>query len=201
MKMQLLVASTLLLSFSYKSYEPGQTLDTHMSPQEHKESGVHKLTPEEKKSLQQWINRNHYVRPGAKRYDKTYPEVSEVIGNGAYVKLSDGSIWQIHPSDRLLTQSWISAAAITVEKNGSSTYGFTLKNNLTGSSVRAEKVSTIPKYMEHSRSKHFHKEEKKNHDKTAPKKEKTSHSALENPVESASSNRPPEKRAGEYPLN
>ena len=174
-----LLLSSLFLSFSYKSYEPNQTLDTHMSPDEKQQTGVHKLNPKEKKSLLNWINQNLYVRPGAKRYDKKAPEVSEVIGNGAYVKLSDGSIWQIHPSDRLLTQSWISAAEITVEKTGGSTYNYVLKNNLTGSSVRAEKVSNIPKYLQ------------------GPKKSVEKHSPSEhNPSEKKKPGKEPSKRSG-----
>ncbi|MEM8628523.1 MAG: hypothetical protein AAGF04_00360 [Chlamydiota bacterium] len=139
--------SSTLTAFAYKSYEPNQTLDTHMSPQERQESGLHKLTPEERQALQNWINKHHYVRPGVKQYNQRAPEVSEVIGNGAFVKLSDGSIWHIHPGDRLLTQSWISAAEIGIEYKGGSNYGYILENKLTGSTVRAEKSSKIPDYF------------------------------------------------------
>ncbi|MEL7431511.1 MAG: hypothetical protein AAGI90_03155 [Chlamydiota bacterium] len=171
----LLLAASTLVGFSYKSYEPNQTLDTHMSTQEAEDTGVSRLSPEEKQALQKWINKNHYVRPGAKRQDEAPPEVSEVIGNGAYVKLSDGSIWQIHPTDRLLTQSWISAAEITVEKSGASTYSYRLKNNLTGSVVRAERVPKIPDY--------FHPPTSSPSGKKTPKKKEASpaHDVKESP--------------------
>jgi len=115
-----------------------------MTEQNATETGVSKLTPGEKKALQQWINKHHTVKPGSSK--KQQPQVSEVLVNGHYIKLSDGTIWKIHPSDTPITSSWITAANIEIVATGSDAgYPYTLTNALTGSKVQAQKVQSVPK--------------------------------------------------------
>lgn len=128
--------------FGYKSYSSPNTLDTHMTPEQEKSTGVHKLTPKERQELQRWINDNHTVNPNAKKVKR--PHISEVIGNGAYVKLSDDSIWLIHPQDRLITQSWLTPVQIIVSRSPNAQYPYALTNTLTKSEVRAAPVRKIP---------------------------------------------------------
>jgi hypothetical protein len=133
------------ISFTaYKSYSSSNnTLDTHMSPQEERSTGVHKLSPKERSELQKWINQHHYPKSGTKM--GAHPTVSEVLGNGAYVKLSDNTLWLIHPNDRALTQSWITPANIEVTRSQDTQYPFSLKNTQTKSKVRATLVREIPR--------------------------------------------------------
>ncbi len=130
----------------YKSYSSPNTLDTHMTPDQKRATGLHKLSEQERKELQKWINENHTLKPGAKKIKR--PHISEVIGNGAYVKLSDDSIWLIHPDDRLITQSWLTPVEILVERSPNAQYPYTLTNTLTKSEVRAAPVRKIPKAEE-----------------------------------------------------
>jgi len=132
--------------FAYKSYAPDNTLDTHMTPGEEKMTGIYKLTPQEKKSLQKWINKHHVKRPGTSPSE--YPTVSEVIAGGSFVKLSDGSLWQIAPNDRAISQSWITPAEIIPEESGNAQYPYTLTNSLTSSKVRAKKIRSLPSTIE-----------------------------------------------------
>lgn len=129
--------------FSYKSYAPTNTLDTHMSPEEEKATGIYKLTPAEKKALQNWINKNHVKRPGA-HPKSALPKISQVLERGAYVRLSDNSLWEIAPEDRPISQSWITPVEIIPEETGEDPYPYTLTNSLTGSRVKAKKIEAIP---------------------------------------------------------
>ncbi len=139
------VASASLL-FAYKSYSPTNTLDTHMTPSDQRKTGVHKLSPEEKKALQQWINKHHIKRPGTRPNE--YPVISEVISGGAYLRLSDGSIWEVIPADWAISQSWITPVEIIPEKEPHSEDLYILTNSLTGSTIRAKKISSLPKSAE-----------------------------------------------------
>ncbi len=114
-----------------------------MTPGEERNTGVHKLTPEEKKALQKWINKHHVKRPGTNANE--YPLISEVINGGAYLKLSDNSLWEVLPSDWPISQSWITPVEIIPEKVPDSEDLYTLTNSLTGSKVRAKKISSMPK--------------------------------------------------------
>jgi hypothetical protein len=67
--------------------------------------------------------------------------VSQIIGNGAYLMLSDNSVWAIAPGDTLLSGAWISAAEITIQETQDPTYPYLLYNTLTQTSVRARKSS------------------------------------------------------------
>ncbi len=67
--------------------------------------------------------------------------ISQIIGNGAYLMLSDDSVWAIAPSDTLLSGAWISAAEITIQENNDPAYPFRLFNSITEDSVRARKSS------------------------------------------------------------
>lgn len=138
----LLPVAAGLSFFAYKSYTPNNTLDTHMTPQQEKASGVQKLTPKERKELQKWINQHHYPKPGATQ-GKT-PTISEVLANGAYVRLSDNTLWYIHPKDRPITQSWITPARVEVAKSGDSQYPFLLINKQTNSKVHASPAHPGP---------------------------------------------------------
>lgn len=77
----------------------------------------------------------------AKKNSASQPVLQETIGNGRYVRLSDDSLWEIHPSDRAITQSWITPAEILVTSSEDSDYPFKLTNSLTKSSVLAKRAS------------------------------------------------------------
>ena len=71
--------------------------------------------------------------------------ISENLYNGRYIRLSDQSTWEINPDDTPLTQGWITPVEIVVSQSGDPQYPYKLTNSLTGSSVKAQKVSKLPK--------------------------------------------------------
>ncbi len=124
-----------------------QTLDYDMSRQQQKDTGVYKLTTKQKKALQDWIDANYAKRdtPLEIASNEKNAVISENLYNGRYIRLSDQSTWEINPDDTPLTQGWITPVEIVVSQSGDPQYPYKLTNSLTGSSVKAQKVSKLPK--------------------------------------------------------
>ncbi len=138
--MMLLIATFTLLA--------AQVIDTDMSRQDQKDTGIYKLTDKQKSSLQQWIDNNYTKRDAplaaAQTPKKGQPVLQDNIGNGRYIRLSDLSAWEINPEDTPITQGWITPVEIHVSKSGDANYPFMLTNSLTESKVRAKKISSVP---------------------------------------------------------
>lgn len=123
-----------------------QLLDFDMTREEQKATGVYKLTDNQKQALQRWIDR-HYTRreePLVENANHAPAVLSENLQNGRYIRLSDRTTWEINPNDTALTQGWITPAEIIISQSGDSNYPYKLTNSLTGSSVKARKVSRVP---------------------------------------------------------
>jgi hypothetical protein len=63
---------------------------------------------------------------------------------GAQLMFSDGSIYEIAPTDRSKTVFWLTPIAIKIESSGDSDYPSKITNTLTGVSVNA-KMTRSPK--------------------------------------------------------
>lgn len=124
-----------------------QTLDYDMSRPEQKETGVYKLNEKQKQALQKWID-THYSRreePLQSEGRESQAVLQENLQSGRYIRLSDRTTWEINPDDTILTQGWITPAEILVSQSGDSNYPYKLTNSLTGSSVKAQRVTSVPK--------------------------------------------------------
>ena len=76
--------------------------------------------------------------------------VNEVILDGKFLKLSDGSYWEIEPDAAPLTGSWLLAPTVTIVKSADPTYPYHLTNTTSNTSVLAKKVTAdvIPKQQQ-----------------------------------------------------
>jgi len=81
----------------------------------------------------------------SKAKENPHPVIQESLQNGRYIRLSDNSLWEINPSDRPITQSWITPVEIVAEPSDNTTYPFRLTNTLTKSSVLARRATAIAK--------------------------------------------------------
>ena len=122
-----------------------QSFDYNMSSQEQKTTGIAKLNEPEKKSLQEWISKNYDRRKELAKSDAAgHPSIQESINNGKYIRLTDNSLWEIQPKDTPITQSWITPVEILITESDNPNYPFKLTNSLTGSSVSARQVASVP---------------------------------------------------------
>lgn len=126
------------------SFVAASTFDTEMTAQEKKQTGLTRLSDKEKTALQNWIE-NHYqkrIEPiGGTQEEGT---LEENLKSGSFIRLSNGTLWNIHPKDTPITQGWITPVEITVTQTGNADYPYKLTNTLTGSSVRARKAQQEP---------------------------------------------------------
>src|SRR5262245_27696147 len=101
----------------------GQRLDYDMSADEKKKTGVTRLSPKEKAALQNWIDAHYEKR--SQPLQQTAEEgamLQENLKSGQYVRLTNGSLWNIHPQDTSITQAWITPVDITVTQSGDPNY-------------------------------------------------------------------------------
>lgn len=127
----------LLLSFSLSAYAD-VSLDTLMTPDEQRITGVRTLTPQQKKALEVWIDKNFVKNPAGQ--NAIYLSVN--LNNGQRLQLSDNSIYQIAPQDVPVSSLWITPFPIMIQPNNDPNYPVKLVNANTGVSVRAKKISS-----------------------------------------------------------
>lgn len=119
----------------------GAAFDSEMSTQEMKQTGMTKLSVQEKLVLQAWID-THYTKKNLAQNNVKNPTMQENLKNGHYIRLSDNTLWEINPIDTPITQGWITPADIIVSQSSDPAYPYLLKNSLTGSSVKARKAES-----------------------------------------------------------
>ena len=123
-----------IFQFAYADW----TLDEMMSKRDKKRTGVAKLNSRQRKNLQSWIRKNFVVRDSEVHEEqekvrqeldakKRAPTVSEVMQSGKYLKLTDNTVWEIHPADRATVQLWITPASIIVTTSNNPIYPYILK--------------------------------------------------------------------------
>ena len=134
---------TFLTSFVLAAHP----IDSEMTVKQKKRTGVAKLNEKQKAALQQWID-SKYVAKGGKSDTAAKvvaPTLQDNLYNGHYIRLTDGSLWEINPEDTPITQGWITPVEIIVSESGNTDYPYKLTNSLTGSSVRAKKAQSLKK--------------------------------------------------------
>lgn len=118
------------------------TFGSNMSQEEKKQTGIAKLTIQERATLQEWIE-EHYAKKVVAQNKGSSPVIEAVLKRGRFIRLSDETLWEIDPQDTLITQSWITPSEINVAENTDDDYPYSLTNSLTGSKVRARKAKKV----------------------------------------------------------
>lgn len=117
-------------------------LDSDMSVEMQRKTGVEKLTARERRALERWIDANYERKAPflSQAEKKQSPHIEENLRGGRFLRLSDGTLWKIHPSDIPLVQGWITPASLLIGETRLTEYPTKLTNTLTGSSVRAKRM-------------------------------------------------------------
>ena len=117
-------------------------LNEVMSAEEQKKTGVAGLSDMQKKELESWINDKFTLKTTMASSQPVYLEQN--MQGGAQLMFSDGSIYEIAPTDRSKTVFWLTPIAIKIEASGDPDYPSKITNSLTGVSVNA-KMTRSPK--------------------------------------------------------
>jgi len=116
------------------------SFDANMTQQDRKNTGIYKLSDQEKSALKEWVDNSYTKTPNK----KTNPSLSENLYSGSYLKLTDNSIWNVRPQDTPISQSWISEVEIIIAPSNDPDYPFKLTNNVSKSSILAKRVDALP---------------------------------------------------------
>lgn len=129
----LITLCALSTAFAVNETPPhSQSLNQQMSVKEQKETGVNQLDKKQRQNLETWLqNKSLQTRPQKdKLEDQTVSSstLSINIDGGAFLQLYDGTVWEIDPAHRSITQNWISPIGITVEIVPGTAWPFKLIN-------------------------------------------------------------------------
>lgn len=69
--------------------------------------------------------------------NNSYPTISEIYDEGELIQLSDGSLWQIPPENRAITNEWIEKDTIIVNQLEDPNTPFELSNESNHTTVKA----------------------------------------------------------------
>jgi len=137
----LVTATCVLAAVVFAADAPKQvlSLDKIMTKEDQKETGVSKLSPKERAALEEWLTRfavavatevtkksggagrsGGYVGVGRKHW------VKEKIDSGAFIKLEDGSLWQISAIDKINTMLWLPTDNVVVIESKNPQYPYKL---------------------------------------------------------------------------
>jgi hypothetical protein len=115
-------------------------LNEVMTADEQKKTGVVDLSDVQKKELESWIN-NKFVLKTATAAPTAQPlYLQQNIQGGTQLMFSDGSLYEIAPTDRAKATFWLTPIAVTIEPSGDPNYPSTITNTLTNVSVNGKMV-------------------------------------------------------------
>lgn len=126
----------LLFSVATLCAEMIPPLTEMMSLEDQKKTGVIRLKLHERQELAKWLF-NHGCKDSTSASNQSLT-VSININGGAKLKLSDGSMWQVSPSDQNISSSWLSAIPIKIYPSGDQDFPKLLVNTSTKQSVKAK---------------------------------------------------------------
>jgi hypothetical protein len=114
-------------------------LNEVMSMDEQQKTGVAALTDAQKKELESWINDKFVLKPTTVAAASTI-YLQQNIQSGAQLMFSDGSVYEIAPTDRSKATFWLTPIAITIEPSGDPNYPSKITNTLTKVSVLGKMI-------------------------------------------------------------
>lgn len=116
-------------------------LDQVMNKDVQQKTGVAKLTPNQRKALETWLNQNFDIKTVKEETKEVAIFLSINIDGGKKLQLSDGSMWEVAPSDVAQSSSWVTPFPMQIVPSNDSNYPFLLVNKISGLSVKARKIS------------------------------------------------------------
>ncbi len=140
----LLTLATISTAAAVNETPPhSQTLNQQMTITDQKATGVHELDKTQRENLETWLqNKSLQTRPQKNHLEDqtvTNSTLSLNIDGGAFIQLYDGSVWEIDPKHRSVTENWISPVQITVEIEPGNDWPFKIINQSNNEIVYARR--------------------------------------------------------------
>lgn len=109
-----------------------------MTVDEQKKTGVAGLNDVQKKELENWINNKFTLKTATASTQPIY--LQQNIQSGAQLMFSDGSIYEVAPTDRSKTVFWLTPIVITIEASNDPNYPAKITNTLSKVSVNGKMI-------------------------------------------------------------
>lgn len=113
-------------------------LNDVMTQDEQKKTGISQLSEMQKQELEKWMNDKFVLKMS--HSEITPLTLQQNLQSGAQLEFSDGSIYEIAPSDRSKTIFWLTPIEMKIAQSNDPMFPALLTNTLTGVSVRAKQV-------------------------------------------------------------
>jgi hypothetical protein len=113
-------------------------LNDVMSMDEQQKTGVSQLTDTQKRELEAWINNKFILKTTTTPSQPVYLEQN--IQGGAQLMFSDGSVYEIAPTDRSKVAFWLTPIVVSFDASGDPQYPARITNTLTNVSVSAKMI-------------------------------------------------------------
>ena len=117
-------------------------LEEMMTPEQMHETGIDSLNQTQKQALENWINNTCTPKESHSEEEENPLYLSMNIGQGSKIQLSDGTVYDINPEDRIYSSYWITPVPISLSKSDDPNYPVKITNANTGSSVKGKQTST-----------------------------------------------------------
>lgn len=115
-------------------------LDDVMTREEQHRCGIDKLNAKQKMALENWLNANFDMKSGEEAVATRQVDLSVNVNNGKMLRMVDGSLYEIHPSDVVYTALWITPFPLKITETDDLDYPYKITNTNTGRTVRAREV-------------------------------------------------------------
>jgi len=123
-------------------------IDDMMTKEEQKKTGLYYLNHNQRRALEKWLN-DHVILKTAQTAPQEASKapsgqklfLSLNIQGGKQLQLSDGSVYEIAPSDINVASGWITPIPIEISQSGYPDYPYLLTNKNTDGKVRAKLVT------------------------------------------------------------
>ncbi len=112
-------------------------LQEAMTPREFANTGLNRLTPQELRTLQTWMN-DHIKEEFEKSFSNVM-EIQEILKGGGKVSLSDGSIWNVAAHHRSVTRKWAAGHQVELEATRRPSGTYRLHNLTTSQFIDVKK--------------------------------------------------------------
>lgn len=105
-----------------------------------KETGVDQMNPDQIKALTSWIE-----KWSQSQIPQTPPpapnQVVSVLGDGHFVKLGDGSVWNINSNAWIYTYYWKAGDTVQISPGSDTLFPYSLTSSSSSQSVNAQKAT------------------------------------------------------------
>ena len=136
-----LIILLLGISLLFKGYADTTipSINDIMTIEDQNKTGVIRLNQKQRMELAKWLMKHGYY-DDEKPYEVLHgTKISLNIYDGKILQLSDNSVWEIAPEDRIISAAWLSAIPVKVTATTHPNYPYLLTNLLNNASVKAKK--------------------------------------------------------------